>query len=132
MSRIFLIDDVKMCRLPAKYALIGAGHDVQEPEPTCVFDLMCAMRRDRPDLVITDLEMPGCSGLSLIRMIREDPVLKTTPILVVSVHREDTTLAGLSELDIQGFLIKPVEVRRLVQESLAILEWEEMSRVAPV
>lgn len=132
MSRIFVIDDVKMCRLPAKYALIAAGHEVEEPEPTCVFDLMCAMRQDRPDLVITDLEMPGCSGLSLIRMMREDPVLKNIPILVVSVHREDTILAGLSQLDIQGFLIKPVDVRRLVQESLAILEWAEMSSVAPV
>ncbi|GLH74730.1 hypothetical protein GETHLI_32320 [Geothrix limicola] len=131
MSRIFVIDDVKLCRLPAKSALMGAGHVVEEPEPTCVFDLMCALRQGRPDLVITDLEMPGCNGVSLIRTIREDPVLEKTPILVVSVHREESMVAGLSQMDIQGFLIKPVDVRRLVQESINILEWEEMSKMAP-
>ena len=130
MNRIFVIDDVKVCRFATKFALSKAGHEVVEPEPTCVFDLMCALRERRPDLVITDLEMPGCSGVSLIRMIREDPVLKETPVLVVSNHREDTMVAGLGHLNIQGFLIKPVDVRRLVLETTAILEWADMSQGA--
>jgi two-component system chemotaxis response regulator CheY len=129
VKRIFIIDDVKMCRISTRFALNKAGHEVEEPEPTCVFDLMCALRERRPDLVITDLEMPGCSGVSLIRTIREDPILGCTPILVVSVHREQEMVAGLSQLNIQGFLIKPVDARRLVLEVEAILDWEAMSSV---
>lgn len=121
MGRITVIDDARICRTPLKNALLCAGHRVEEPEPTCVFDLMSALRKDLPDLVITDIEMPGCNGVSLIRMIREDPVLGKTPILVVSVHHDESMVAGLSQLNIQGFLIKPVDLHRTIREVLSIL-----------
>lgn len=122
LGRIAVIDDIRICRIPLKNALESTGHHVDEPEPTCVFDLMCALRRDLPDLVITDIEMPGCNGVSLIRMLREDPVLGQVPILVVSVHHDETMVAGLSQLNIQGFLIKPVDLQRTIKEAISILE----------
>jgi DNA-binding NarL/FixJ family response regulator len=121
LGRIAVIDDVKICRTPLKNALQVAGHIVDEPEPSCVFDLMSALRRDLPDLFITDIEMPGCSGVSLIRMLREDPVLGQVPILVVSVHHDESMVAGLSQLNIQGFLIKPVDLQRTIREATTIM-----------
>lgn len=121
MARIAVIDDARICRLPIRVALERVGHTVQEIEPASVFDVMLALRAAPPDLMITDLEMPWCKGVSLIRTVREDPVLHRLPILVVSSHREESMVAGLSQMNIQGFLIKPANPRRVVIEVTAIL-----------
>lgn len=122
MAAIALVDDVRICRLPIRQALERVGHRVWEPEPTSIFDVMASLRAGRPDLVITDLEMPGCPGVSLIRSIREDPVLGDTPILVVSSHSDDEMILGLSRQNIQGFLVKPVRARQVLITATAILD----------
>src|ERR1044071_4540071 len=43
-----------------------------------------AARAKRPDLIITDLMLPGKSGLDLILRVRRDPAIKAIPILVLS------------------------------------------------
>lgn len=126
MADIALIDDVRVCRIPIRQALERVGHTVREIEPSSVFDVMAVLREFRPDLMITDLEMPNCHGVSLIRTVREDPVLKGTQILVVSVHNEDVMIRGLSQQNIQGFLIKPVPVRRVLISATAILEGQSL------
>lgn len=122
MPAIALIDDVRICRIPIRQALERIGHTVREVEPESVFDVMVVLRSMLPDLIITDLEMPNCHGVSLIRMVREDPVLKHTRILVISVHNDDVMIRGLSQQNIQGCLIKPVQTRKVVISATAILE----------
>ena len=43
-----------------------------------------AARAKRPDLIITDLMLPGKSGLDLITNVRKDPAIKSIPIVVLS------------------------------------------------
>lgn len=45
---------------------------------------LAAARASRPDLIITDIVLPGKSGLHFILNIRNDEVLKSTPIIVIS------------------------------------------------
>ena len=54
-------------------------------------------RRERPDLVISDVSMPRMDGLEFCRQIRADSELKTVPILLVSARQKDTesAVAGL-------------------------------------
>ena len=62
-------------------------------------------------LVITDLELPKKGGLGLIKDIRV--LSKTQPILILSAHDESEFMAEAINLDVQGYLLKPLAMPKL-------------------
>jgi DNA-binding response OmpR family regulator len=69
-------------------------------------------RRLRPDVVLLDVMLPGLSGLDVVRVIRSDPSLKDTPVLVMTAFSEidagDAEAAGANR-----FLAKPFDLQQL-------------------
>ena len=54
------------------------------------------LSRGRFDLVITDIDMPRLNGIDLVRMIKDDPRLRSLPVVIVSYKdREEDRLQGL-------------------------------------
>ncbi len=104
---ILIIDDSKMVRIWATNQLEGAGFDVISLDPKSLYQVLKTIHEQRPELVITDYEMPGCNGETLLRAVREDPDIKATPILVFSSHRDADVVKRLSSLELSGYLIKP-------------------------
>lgn len=82
---------------------------------------------EQPDLVITDLMMPLVSGLDMIRMIRSEENLKSTPIILLTAKvNEDTRLEGV-EKGADAYLAKPFNDRELlaiVRNMLALKDQE--------
>ncbi len=69
-------------------------------------------RRLRPDVVLLDVMLPGLSGLDVVRVIRSDPSLRDTPVLVMTAFSEidagDAEAAGANR-----FLAKPFDLQQL-------------------
>lgn len=76
-------------------------------------------RRDRPDLVLTDVEMPILDGLSMVELLRREPSLAEVPVLVLSDRTEPSMRARAEALGVRGFLAK----QRFVEAELR--EWIE-------
>jgi len=71
--------------------------------------------------VVTDLNMPRMDGFELIRRIREDRRLASTPIIVVSADTDPATPRRVAELGVSAFFPKPyspAEVRRKLEQVL--------------
>jgi CheY-like chemotaxis protein len=80
MARILVVDDDKLVRMVIVKALRGAGHEVVESSDGG--EALAALDRDRIDLVVTDILMPGREGIETIREIRKlSPEL---PVLAMS------------------------------------------------
>lgn len=62
-------------------------------------------------LIITDLELPKKGGLGLIKEIRN--LSKTQPILILSAHDESEFMAEAINLNVQGYLLKPLSMPKL-------------------
>jgi len=79
--------------------------------------------RERPDLVISDVLMPGVDGVTLCRLIRSDAELSTTPLLLVSALRKDTetVLKGL-EAGADDYLESPCDPLRLIAKAARLIE----------
>lgn len=69
-----------------------------------------AALRDVPDLIITDLTMPGIDGLEIIRRLREDDRTSTLPIVVLTARRQDEDRRESYEAGADVYLPKPFDI----------------------
>lgn len=73
-----------------------------------------AARRDRPDVIVSDVMMPVLDGFGLIARLRADPALAETPVVLVSARAgEEARIEGL-EAGADDYLVKPFAARELL------------------
>jgi PAS domain S-box-containing protein len=86
-------------------------------------DGLSLAKRERPDLVISDVSMPRMNGLEFCQKMRADTELKTVPILLVSALQKDTesAVAGL-RAGADDYLEIPFDSARLVAKVSRLLE----------
>ncbi len=111
---------------PDQLTLMGgllrkAGYSVLTAEDG--LDGLTLARRERPDLVISDVSMPRMDGLELCREIRTDSELKTVPILLITAHQKDTesAVAGM-KAGADDYLEIPFDAPRLIAKVSRLLE----------
>ena len=85
-----------------------------------------ALRRQRPNLLLTDVVMPHIDGLALLKAIRADAALRTLPVIVLTERGEvDSRIQGL-EAGADDYLVKPFSPRELLARVRANLELARM------
>jgi two-component system sensor histidine kinase and response regulator WspE len=93
--RVLVVDDSLTVRELERKLLATRGYDV-----TIAVDGMDgwnAVRSERFDLVITDIDMPRMDGIELVTLIKRDPQLQALPVMIVSYKdREEDRRAGLN------------------------------------
>jgi CheY-like chemotaxis protein len=67
-----------------------------------------------PALVLLDLKMPKVDGLDVLRQVKNDDLLKTIPIVVLTSSREEQDLTRSYQLGANAYVVKPVEFRQFV------------------
>jgi PAS domain S-box-containing protein len=73
-----------------------------------------ATRQLRPALVLTDVMMPGLDGFAVLRAIRSDPTLSSTPVILLSARAgEESRVEGL-QAGADDYLVKPFTARELM------------------
>lgn len=117
--RILLIEDEQDIA-----ALIKLQADIQGYQLYVEVDGLNGLRaveRDRPDLVILDIMLPGKNGLDVCREIKSNPDLKTTPVLMISAKNEEVDqILGL-ELGADDYVGKPFSPKVLFSRIKAVL-----------
>lgn len=109
MARILIADDSRPIRMLIRRALSSADHEIVEAEDgNAALD---ALTRERPDVVILDVIMPGQSGIDVCRAIRANPDLASTPIIFLTgdVMSEQLRAAGADRI-----FAKPFSPHRLL------------------
>lgn len=112
---ILVVDDDPELRNLIAGFLSGHGYRVQAAENVAQMDL--AISRERPDLVVLDVMMPGEDGLSAARRLAAE---KGPPIIILSALGGDTDrIIGL-EVGADDYLAKPCNPRELLARVRAI------------
>jgi DNA-binding response OmpR family regulator len=121
MASIMIVDDSHLARTFTAACLRKHGHEVQEVEPTSIFDVLKAVKEASPDLLIMDYLMPGCPGTSLARACHEDPELSAMRVLMVTAHHDQEVNQRLQNLGVAEVMFKPFEPQALVDRVAALL-----------
>jgi CheY-like chemotaxis protein len=69
----------------------------------------------RPGLILLDLNMPKKDGRESLKEIKDDPRLRTIPVVVLTTSRADTDISRIYELGANSFITKPVSFDSLVE-----------------
>jgi two-component system chemotaxis response regulator CheY len=112
-KRILTIDDSKTMRDMLRFTLVDAGYDVlQAVDGQHGLDVL---RKERVDVVITDINMPKLDGYGVIRHMRADSGYDDTPILVLSTECDQKTKDIGRDAGATGWLVKPFDPDQLVE-----------------
>ena len=93
-------------------------------------EALAQIRRDPPDLLVTDVMMPGLDGFELLRELRADARTRELPVIMLSARAgEEAAIEGL-EAGADDYLPKPFSGRELVARVRAHLEMAQVRRQA--
>jgi CheY-like chemotaxis protein len=127
---ILIADDDADDRMMAKEALeecrlANAVHFVEDG-----VELLAYLRRQgryaepkaapRPGLILLDLNMPKMDGREALREIKADPVLRRTPIVVMTTSKAEEDIYRTYDLGVSSYVTKPVSFDGLVEVMKAI------------
>jgi two-component system nitrogen regulation response regulator GlnG len=108
--RVWLVDDDASIRWVLERALRNDGMSpraFEAAEPA-----LDALRRDSPDVLITDIRMPGASGLDLLRLIRD--ARPGLPVIVMTAHSDLSSAVSAYEGGAFEYLPKPFDIDEAV------------------
>jgi DNA-binding response OmpR family regulator len=114
MQRVLLVEDDDAFRIFCRVALEAAGYEVHQARDGTV--AVEKALRDRPDVVVLDLWLPGLTGSGVLRVLRANRRLDRVPILVLSGVPEVKDREGLLSFGADDVLEKPIATDALVEK----------------
>lgn len=119
MKTILLVDDDDQVRMMFSLALSRNGYRVLEAN-SGIAGLAMA-RKHLPDLILSDINMPGGDGSTLLRDIRQDPELRSKQVVLMTGRPDLLTPRQGMEDGADDFLVKPVGLDALLSSVKARL-----------
>lgn len=119
-AKILVVDDesdclsIIQCRLEwSKYEVITASNGAE--------GLQIA-ENEKPDMVLLDTNMPVMDGIEMLERMRKNPVLRDTPVIMVTALCESHDIAAASAYGIADYVTKPVDFTSLLEKISNLLE----------
>ena len=120
MIRVVLADDQALVRA-GFLALLDAQDDIEVVGEAADGDEAVAVtRRERPDVVLMDIRMPGADGLAATRSIGDDPALDAVRVVILTTFELDEYVFEALRAGASGFLVKDTEPTELLRAVRAV------------
>jgi two-component system chemotaxis response regulator CheY len=121
-SLVLIVDDNETCAVTLQIALESLpGIDLQIASSGAAALRVISTCQHRVGAVITDLQLPGISGLDLLKHLRSQPKFASTPVLIISGDSDPRLPRMAVASGANGFFTKPYspsEVRKRVEQLL--------------
>ncbi len=112
-ARILVVEDDPDIMRIISHALESAGYQVVPAYGG--EDAIRKVRAQKPNLVLTDLAMPGVSGVDVIAAIKSDPETAPIPVIAVTAHVWNGIAQAAGKAGCDGYISKPFNARQLLQ-----------------
>lgn len=116
---ILTVDDSPSMRQMVSFTLRGAGYEVVQASDAA--QALEYARNNRVDLVLTDVNMPGMDGISLVRELRGLPNCRLTPMLVLTTEAGQEKKAMGKQAGATGWIVKPFNPEQLLATIARVL-----------
>lgn len=109
---VLTVDDSRTMRDMLRLALASAGWSVVQAGDG--LEGLNALDQTRPDVIITDINMPNLDGFGFIERVRARAELRGVPILVLTTESSEEKKAQARRAGATGWIVKPFDAAKLV------------------
>lgn len=89
-------------------------------------------KNGNPLLMLLDLKMPKVDGLEVLRQVKNDPNLKTIPVVVLTSSKEEQDIIDSYNLGVNAYVVKPVVFEKFIEAAKQLsLFWVLMNEAPP-
>ena len=97
-------------------------YDLEIVEAASGFEALKTLPHHKFDAILTDINMPDINGLELVSFLKNHPVYKTIPIMVISTESTDEDRKRAAALGAEEYLVKPFETSDLIEKLRRLLK----------
>jgi FOG: CheY-like receiver len=91
------------------------AHGYQTSGTSNGFEALDLVRKLRPDLILMDIQLPQVSGLEVTRWIKDDPELRSIPVVAVTAFAMKGDEERIREGGCEAYLSKPISVGKFIE-----------------
>ncbi len=119
MALVYIADDELNIRRLVAFGLKDSGFDTAEfPDGS---QLLNAVKKRTPDVIILDWMMPQPDGLAVCRMLREKEETRSIPVIMLTARGEEIDRVLGLEIGADDYIVKPFSVKELCARVKAVL-----------
>jgi CheY-like chemotaxis protein len=111
MAKILIVDDENLIRAILREQLHAQDHTVIEAGDGD--EALETARREKPDLILLDMSLPGMTGFELAPILSADPDTRHVPILALTGHTSEADRDAAHFAGCDRYLAKPIDAARL-------------------
>ena len=111
-KRILVVEDQEDNRQIVRDLLTANDYEMTEAENG--EEALAAVAKDRPDLILMDIQLPVIDGYEAARRIKADPTLRHIPIIAVTSYALSGDEAKALAAGCDGYIAKPFSPRQLL------------------
>ena len=111
-KQILIVDDSALIRQLLKTELSKEGYKIATAKNGR--DGLFKIRAKRPDLIISDIDMPEMNGFQFCGAVNSDPAMKTIPFIVMSSNADRGHMQRMLQRGAQAYLVKPFNIDQLI------------------
>lgn len=106
LAHILVVEDNPVVRMLTEHHLESGGHTVMTAaDGVEALQLVSVMR---PDLILSDIDMPNLDGLGLLTALRADPALAALPVIFLTMYEDMDTFRRTRALGVNDYVNKPI------------------------
>jgi two-component system cell cycle response regulator len=113
-SKILSVDDSRTIRMivarafrPYDCTLCEAGNGEEG---------LVVAAREKPDVILLDVTMPVMDGVTMLTKLKEDPALKSIPVIMLTAESGRENVLHIAKLGVRDYLVKPFKEEQLVEK----------------
>jgi len=114
-TKILSVDDSRTIRM-----IVGRTfkpYDCQICEAGNGEEGLAAAAREKPDLIILDVTMPVMDGVTMLGKLKEDPALKSIPVIMLTAESGRENVLQIAKLGVRDYLVKPFKEEQLIEKA---------------
>ena len=114
-TKILSVDDSKTI-----WMIVGKAfksYDCQMCEAANGEEGLAVAAKERPDLIILDVTMPVMDGVTMLTKLKEDPELKSIPVIMLTAESGRENVLQIAKLGVRDYLVKPFKEDQLIEKA---------------
>ncbi|MDH5229322.1 MAG: chemotaxis response regulator CheY [Gammaproteobacteria bacterium] len=119
--KILIVDDFSTMRRIIKNLLRDLGFNNTE-EADDGQTALPMLKKNNYDFLVTDWNMPGMTGIDLLKAVRADPEINTLPVLMVTAEQKKEQIVEAAQAGVNGYIVKPFTATTLKEKLDKIFE----------